>query len=78
MNYNMKAILEFNLPDEQSDFDNAVDGYKWSLAAWELDQHLRSQLKYNDELTEEQYDTCQEIRDKLWDILGDKNLSFDS
>jgi hypothetical protein len=78
MNYNMKAILEFNLPDEQSDFDNAVDGYKWSLVAWELDQHLRSQLKYNDELTEEQHDTCQEIRDKLWDILGDKNLSFDS
>lgn len=77
MNYNMKAILEFNLPDEQSDFDNAVDGYKWSLAAWELDQHLRSKLKYNDELTEEQYDICQEIRDKLWDILRDKNLSFD-
>jgi len=73
----MKAILEFNLPDEQSDFDNAVDGYKWSLVAWELDQHLRSKLKYNDKLTEEQYDTYQEIRDKLWDILGDKNLSFD-
>lgn len=73
----MEAILKFNLPDEQPEFDNAVGGWKWSLAIWELDQHLRSQLKYNDKLTEEQYNTCQEIRDKLWDILGEKNLSFD-
>jgi hypothetical protein len=73
----MEAILKFNLPDEQSEFETAVNGWKWSLSAWELDQHLRSQLKYNDKLTEEQYDVCQEIRDKLWDILKEKDLSFD-
>ena len=73
----MEAILKFNLPDEQPEFDNAVNGWKWSIVTWELDQHLRSQIKYNDKLTEEQYNTTQEIRDKLWDILKEKNLSFD-
>jgi len=62
----MKAILEFDLPEEQPEFDNAVNGGKWSIVAWELDQHLRSQLKHNDKLTEKQYDTLQEVRDKLW------------
>ena len=74
----MEAILKFNLPEEQPDFESATNGWKWALVAWELDQHLRSQLKYNDKLSEEQYNLCQETRDKLWDILRDKDLSFDS
>ena len=73
----MEAILKFNLPDEQPEFDNAVNGWKWFVVTWELDQHLRSQLKYNDELTEEQYDALQEVRDKLWEIVNEHSLSFD-
>ena len=73
----MKAILEFDLPEEQPEFDNAVNGGKWSIVAWELDQHLRSQLTYNDKLTEEQYDALQEVRDKLWEIVNEHSLSFD-
>ena len=74
----MEATLRFNLPDEQPEFETAFNGSKWCCVAWELDQHLRSQLKYNEKLTEEQYNICQEIRDKLWDILRKKDLSFDS
>ena len=73
----MKVILEFNLPEEQPAFDNAVNGGKWSIVAWELDQHLRSQLKHNDKLTEKQYDTLQEVRDKLWEIVNEYSLNFD-
>ena len=73
----MEAILKFNLPEEQTEFDNAVNGGKWSIVAWELDQHLRSQLKHNDKLTEKQYDTLQEVRDKLWEIVNEYSLNFD-
>jgi len=73
----MEAILKFNLPEEQTEFDNAVNGWKWSVVVWELDQHLRSQLKYNDKLTEEQYDALQEVRDKLHELKHEHSLSFD-
>ena len=73
----MKATLEFNLPDEQLEFDNAVNGWRWSSIVWELDQHLRSQIKYNDKLTEEQYKVLQEVRDKLHEIKYEHNLNFD-
>lgn len=73
----MEATLKFNLPEEQPEFDNAVNGWRWSVVAWQLDQHLRSQLKHNDKLTEEQYDTLQEVRDKLWEIVNEHSLSFD-
>jgi len=50
----MKAILEFNLPDDQSDFKKAVDGYKWALIAWDMDQYLRARMKYEDSISDEQ------------------------
>ena len=73
----MEAILKFNLPEEQTEFDNDVNGTKWSIVAWKLDQHLRSQLKHNDKLTEKQYDALQEVRDKLWELVNEDSLSFD-
>lgn len=74
----MKAILEFDLPEEQPEFDNAVNGGKWSLVAWELDQWLRSQIKYApDEMSQEAYDAFEECRDKLHEIKDDYGLKFD-
>ena len=46
----MKAILEFDFDDLEKDdrdaFQDAIDGTKWKLLVWELDQHLRSRTKY--------------------------------
>ena len=76
--YIMKAILEFNLPDDQSDFELATNGYKWSVVAWELDQWLRSQIKYAPEdMSQEVYDAFQQCRDKLHEIKEDYSLKFE-
>jgi len=48
----MKATLEFNLPEDQSDFDLAVNGAKAQVALWEMDQWLRAQYKY---MSDEEY-----------------------
>ena len=42
----MKAILEFNLPQEQEDFEDASNGWKWQHAMWQLDafQETRNEL----------------------------------
>ena len=73
----MKAILEFNLPDDQDDFQDAVNGQKWRLMVWNFDQHLRSQIKYNDKLSEEQYKVYEEIRDMLYQKMNENGLSLD-
>jgi len=72
----MKSILEFNLPEEQEDFDLAVHGGKWMSVCWDLDQHLRSKLKYEQSLSEEQYKVLEETRDKLRELLTDYNLEL--
>jgi hypothetical protein len=73
----MKATLEFDLPDDQIDFDFATKGQKYYSTLWEMDQWLRSQIKYNEKLTDEQHDTYEACRDQLREIMNDNSVSFD-
>ena len=41
-----KIILEFDSVEEQDDVRAALDGYKWKLAMWDLDQLLRGTTKH--------------------------------
>jgi len=74
----MKAILEFNLPDEQQDYDLANNGLNFWRVLYELDQELRAKTKYAaDDLPQDKYDAYQEIRDKLHELMNDNNVSLD-
>ena len=79
----MKAILEFDLNDvendERSNFEDAVNGTKWKLAMWELDQWLRSQYKYMpDGSPQGAYDAYYKSREKLNEILNSDGLTLNS
>jgi len=75
----MKAILEFNLPEDQSDFDLAVNGAKAQVALWEMDQWLRAQYKYmsDAEYSEDKYETFEKCRERLREIMFENGLNFD-
>lgn len=73
----MKAILEFNLPEEQVEFDLAVNGNKWSYVAWKVDQELRSKIKYSESITEEQRDIYQEVRNLINDFMVEQSLDWE-
>lgn len=66
----MLATIKFKLPEEQEDFELALNGSKYKRALDELDEYLRSQVKYA-ELTEESHNLHVEIRAKLWEIKKD-------
>ena len=66
----MKAILEFNLPEDKENFDLANDGLNYYSALFEFDQWLRSEYKYNNK--EEMY----EVRRKLNKIINENNITI--
>ena len=79
-----KIILEFDGVEEQDDARTALDGYKWKLAMWDLDQLLRSTTKYdvsllkhNEQASEAEYEVAEKIREEIRDILENYNLSLD-
>ena len=67
----MKAILEFNLPEDQERFDFANNGFNYYMALVEMDEWLRSEYKYNGK--EEMY----EVREKLREIISENNVKLD-
>jgi hypothetical protein len=68
------ATLTF---DDENDLLVAINGYKFKLALWDLDQFLRSELKYNDKITSEQYDYAEMLRNKLHEVINDYNVTLD-
>ena len=67
----MKATLEFNLPEDQDDFNHATNGFNYYMALVEMDEWLRSEYKYNDK--EEMY----EVREKLRQIIFENNVKLE-
>jgi len=72
----MKITLEFKDEDAEEAL-TALDGYKWKLALWDLDQYLRSQVKYNTDLTDEAYEALENCRYKIVKLLDEYNLKLD-
>jgi len=71
----MKAILEFNLPEEAELHHNAVHGSEWRWAMDDLARHLRSERKHADHSAEE-YKMLDQIYDKLFEVLQDRGLKL--
>jgi hypothetical protein len=72
--------MEVNITYSSDDIHEAVNALKvssWISAMFDLDQHLRSEAKYNVERTEKEIDVIYEIREKLNDIMHEYNISFD-
>ena len=75
----MKATLEFNLPEDNSEFELATNGSKMHIVLWEMDQWLRAQYKYmpDEEFTQDRYDAYLESREKLRELCIEHNVDLD-
>lgn len=68
----MKAVIEFYLPEEQSEFESAVNGWKWQGVVWDfLEVYLRSKWKH------EGLEWAIGVRDEVWRLINDKGLQFE-
>ena len=72
----MKVTIEFN-DDEREDLHTALDGYKWKLLVWDLNQKLRTYLKYDTSIDGVRYEMVEEIKKDLFELLDDYNLNLD-
>jgi hypothetical protein len=72
-----KAILEFNLPEDQPEFNNAIKGGDWKHVCWEMDQYLRRNTKYaSDDTNEEALQALKNAREFLNNLMVDNNVDL--
>jgi hypothetical protein len=79
-----KVTIEFDTVEEAQEIRDALDGYKWKLAVWDLDQKLRDTTKYGVSLigtkpdaSEEEQDVAEKVRDLIRECLSDYNLKME-
>lgn len=72
-----KVILEFDPVEDREEMESALNGAKWKMLVWDLDQHLRSELKYNDAITGAVYDALQKVRDHLHELKSESGLKLE-
>jgi len=74
----MKAILEFNLPEDQDQFETAINGRKMYSILWELDQWLRGNVKYPpDHMSDDEIRAYEKCRKTLYELMLNENISFE-
>ena len=71
----MKAIIEFNLPEDQAEHYCAIKGADMLNVLWELKAELRAMLKYG-ELPDTQYEIVEKIQDFLMSSLDDNDINL--
>ena len=72
----MKATLEFNLPEDQPEFNTALKASDWKHVCWKMEQFLRKRVKYDEGLTEEQREVYEDMRDEFWKMMFESNVDL--
>ena len=71
----MKAILEFNLPEDDYEYTLCRDGQLYKSSIYEMKEWLRRKIKYeSDTLSEDQYKALCECDDKLNEIISEYKI----
>jgi hypothetical protein len=68
----MKAILEFNLPEDKEEFEVTSRGMDWALLAWDIDQFIRNKIKYE----QDRDGVLQLVRNELNFRMEEKGLKY--
>jgi hypothetical protein len=71
-----KAILEFNLPEEQTEYDAVLQAQRVKSFLWDFSQQLRSWRKYHNDFTDSS-DALDKIREEFYRLLKEHKVKID-
>ena len=71
----MKAILEFDLPEENEGHRDALAGWRYKAVISDLYAHIRSELKYNDKLKQADIVIYEKLREKLKELEDEYEIN---
>ena len=72
----MKAIIEFNLPEDQSYYDVVNQSPRMLALLWDLSEQLRSWYKYGHDFKDAS-DAVSGIQDEFFRLLNNYGVNID-
>lgn len=72
----MKAIFEFNLPEEQNEYDVMNQSRKVQSFLWDFSQQLRAWQKYHHDFKDAD-DALDKIREEFYRLISEHQINID-
>ena len=72
----MKATFEFNLPEDQREYEVMNQASKMQSFLWDFSQQLRSWYKYHHDFKDAD-DALDKIRDEFYRLLNNHEVNID-
>jgi len=72
----MKAVFEFNLPEDQREYEVMSQASKTQTFLWDFSQQLRSWYKYGHQFKDAD-DAVDKIREEFYRLLNEHNVNLD-
>jgi hypothetical protein len=72
----MKAILEFNLPEDHQQYAVFMQADRMQSFLWDFSQQLRSWDKYHNDFTDSN-DALDKIRTEFYRLISQHNIDLD-
>ena len=72
----MKAIFEFNLPEDQHEYEVMSQASKLQSFLWDFSQQLRSWQKYSNDF-QNAGDALDKIRSEFYKLLSEQQINID-
>jgi len=72
----MKATLEFNIPEDNEEFNRAVKSADYYVCLFDLFQYLKREIKYNQQLSDIERNTFERIREEFNGILTENGIEI--
>lgn len=72
----MKAKLEFDLPEDEEQFNVASKAMDWALIAWDIEQQCRDWVKYDNHQFKTIEEALQGVRDIINEAMDEKGVRF--
>lgn len=69
-----KAVLEFNLPEERDEYELVNNAGTLLVALNDVMNIMRREYKYNDQLTEDQHQFLEKLREECWTAIRDAGV----
>lgn len=74
----MKAILEFNLPDDKIEYEIANKAQAYHTTLWEIDQYMRNTIKHgNCDFKDKEIKTVEKLRKIFLELMQEADIKFD-
>ena len=71
----MKAILEFDLPEDNFEFQCAINGIALRRSICDFQEYMRQMYKYNERISDDEKKMIQHLREQFQEILEDNGVN---